>query len=257
MKVLWFTSTSSNFQTSNHNYNGCGWIASLEKLFLNDSKIEIGICFYFNKKTEVIKNKNITYFPIFKKRELYDPIRTIINNYIGEIEFSNLNRIIEVIESYKPDLIHVFGTENCFINIANHTKIPIVFHLQGVVNSLELNFFAPNTSKESIFYSKYFFIQNLLGISPYFQYKKWKNQSRKEKSILSHIKYISGRTKWDRSISKMFSSNSKYFHIDEVLRDVFYHSQKKSLINLNKKTIKIVSTISPSIYKGRYCFFDY
>jgi glycosyltransferase involved in cell wall biosynthesis len=250
MKVLWFTSTSSNFNKSNHNYNGCGWIESLEKQFENDIRIEIGICFYYHKKAQLRAFKNITYFPILKQRSINNPIKAIYNNYIGKVGISNLDRINQVIDSYKPNIIHVFGTENCFINIKNYTKIPVVFHLQGLVTPLVLNFFPPNTSQMSILLSKYFFFQNLLSTSPFFQYKKWINQAKLEKSILKDSKYISGRTNWDSTISKMLSSDSKYFHIDEVLRDEFYLAKMKELKSEYTRTIKIASTISPSLYKG-------
>lgn len=60
---------------------------------------------------------------------------------------------------------------------------------------------------------------------------------------------IMGRTQWDKSFSKLYAPNAKYFHIDEVLRNSFYSDV---LVTQTKKVneVKIISTISPIIYKG-------
>ena len=79
-------------------------------------------------------------------------------------------------------------------------------------------------------------------------FKKFKYNTSREAIILSNCKFFMGRTDWDRSISKLYAPNSRYFYCSEVLRDVFYEARPWE-IKENPKLI-LVSTISKTSYKG-------
>jgi hypothetical protein len=153
---------------------------------------------------------------------------------------------LKVINDFQPDVIHVFGTEKSFGLITRKIKIPVVIHLQGILNPILNAYFAPGTN---IFQS---FLNNILSPKFFFKVLRsftfFKYNAKREIEILSNSLYFMGRTDWDKNISKLYSPKSNYFYCSEVLREIFYVSPSYQFIKKNK--VILVSTISKSSYKG-------
>lgn len=247
MRILWFTNTSSLYEGNPHQYNGGGWIESLELLLSKQSKLELAVSFYHKKDSHSCKKGNTVYYPILIKKP--NPIRYILNNWKGKIESqSEILYLLDIVNDFKPNVIHVFGTEGVFSSIQEFTEIPVVIHLQGLINPYYNAFFPPGFSDLLFLFNKRYLFDNLLGRGPYFQHKRFKNQADREVENLKSAKYLMGRTQWDHSVSKLYNKNVIYFHVDEVLRPDFY-LQNLNVKNFEKK-ITIVSTISSTVYKG-------
>ncbi|MCD6566652.1 MAG: glycosyltransferase family 4 protein, partial [Bacteroidales bacterium] len=154
-----------------------------------------------------------------------------------------------IVDSFCPDVIHVFGTEGVFPTIQEHTDIPVVIHLQGLINPCLNAYFSPNQSRLNFFTSFHFLKNNLIGNSPGFTAKRFAQQAKRESTILRQAKYVMGRTHWDKMVSSLFNSEVTYFHVDEVLRPPFYVARKNKL-GTDRNELSIVSTLSPTPYKG-------
>ena len=61
MKVLWFTNTLSRY-ANNGNYNGGGWIYSLEKKISKRPDIELAGSFFLKKQKKKKKTNGGTYY---------------------------------------------------------------------------------------------------------------------------------------------------------------------------------------------------
>lgn len=251
MRILWFTNTPSLYNHGNQNNHGGGWIESLQKLINTKTEISLGVCFFFEK--EISNNKVVegstTYYPIktIKNNNLMTKLHNNLTSNVGS-ERKILPDLINVIEDFKPDLINIFGTEKLFGLIQKKTKVPVVIHLQGIINPY-LNAICPvGHSIFNISFNRSFLLKNIIGTSPYFHLKKMQKSALIEAEIMSLTRYFMGRTNWDHNIVKLYNPYCEYFHIDEILRDNFYSNE----INLYKKneTLKIVTTISSSTYKG-------
>ncbi|MFC6876186.1 glycosyltransferase family 4 protein [Flavobacterium myungsuense] len=249
MRVLWFTNTPSLYENDNHAYYGGGWIESLEQLVSQSSKVELGISFFHPKDLKKVKKNSTTYYPILRKSAKKTPLKYIINNWSGKIENSEYNlQIKKVIEDFKPDIIHVFGTEGMFTSIQTETVIPVVIHLQGLLNPIVNAYFPPSQSKLDFLFNLSFFKNNLLGQSHFFSLKRLRKQAIREENNLKIAQFIMGRTSWDKALVRLYAPKAQYFHIDEVLRLPFYDQNER--INLDSNTINLVSTLSSTIYKG-------
>ncbi len=250
MRIIWFTPTSSLYSKVNHHYYGGGWIESLEECFKGQNSIELAISFFHttNDSEEVIDN--IRYFPIKKSSIKKNPFKTIINNYLGKIEDENIYipKILKILNDFKPDIIHIFGTEGMFPGIQQITDIPVIIHIQGILNPILNSFYPPLTTPLSFLLNRNYFFLNITGFSPAFTIKKIRKQSLREEQHFKKAQYLMGRTHWDKNISRILSPNAKYFHVNEILRPIFYESQKKDYQFEN--TIKLISTISSTTYKG-------
>lgn len=250
MKILWFTNTTSLYDQGKHGYHGGGWIESLEKLIKGQEGIDLAVSFFHKTDNEKVFQNGTTYYPILRKSAKKNPFKAVVNNWRGKFEEGNLgNKFLNIINDFKPDVIHVFGTEGPFSKIQELTKIPVVIHLQGIINPCLNAYYPVNYSKWNFLFDKKFFFSNLIGTSPAFGKKGFTIQAKRERDFLSKAKYVMGRTHWDKILVELYNSNVKYFHVDEVLRPVFYQIDNAPKPICNPQ-FKIVSTLSTTIYKG-------
>lgn len=250
MKVLWFTNTTSLYDQGKHHYHGGGWIESLEDLIRKRTGIELAVAFFHptDYKNEI--RNGVHYFPILKRFSKRNPLRTIVNNWRGVIEQAEYrNSLMKIVKNFNPDVIHVFGTEGPFALIQEWTKKPVIVHLQGLINPIVNTYFPAGYSKWDFTLHPGFLSSNLIGSSYVFSEKRFKARAIRENKILSNLQFVCGRTEWDRQIVTLYNPQIRYFHLDEVLRPIFYENSILNKTNSNKKFI-ILSTLSPTIYKG-------
>lgn len=249
MKILWFTNTPSLYDKSKHFYNGCGWVESLELLIKEKEEIELAVSFFHKSDNEKMIKNGTTYYPIFRPSKKTNTFKKLINNWKGEIEIRDLQKKIEkVISDFQPGLIQIFGTEGDFSQVQNYTQIPVIYHIQGLINPC-LNTYLPINQSKFSFHLNFDYLANTIkGNNPAFDYKRFNNQALREKAVLIKAKYVMGRTHWDKMLVELYNPSVQYFHIDEVLRPLFYQIDTISK-QLNKE-FKIISTLSPTVYKG-------
>lgn len=250
MRVLWFTNSPSKYDQGKHSYHGGGWIESLEELVVEQREIELAVSFFHDKGFQKEKRGTTIYYPIFKKAAKKVPLTSVINGFQGAIEDERIiiPKLLEVIEDFKPDVIQVFGTEGVFASVQKYTNVPIIIHLQGLIIPYLNAFFPPNQSQYNFIFSRNFIIKNITGRGVWASYSRFKRQAKREQSHFENAKNFIGRTNWDYSVSRIYSPNSQYYHIEEVLRPLFYNYFKEKYEL--KDTILLVSTLSDTIYKG-------
>lgn len=242
MRILWFTNNSSCYSDN----TGGGWISSLEIELRKEEKVQLGVCFYADKEMKVHKG-DVTYYLLPRPHKKFSyTVKQILNSRL----VASLNHekiaippLLRVIEDYRPDIIHVFGSEDVFGLLSYYTDIPIVLHIQGVLSSCLNAFLPPFVSWQNyLFASKR--IKSILGRVS--EKIAWERNSIAEKRMLQNIKYIMGRTEWDKRVSEVLSPRACYYHCDEILRDHFYGTEVRKI---PPKPI-LVTTISPFLYKG-------
>ena len=147
----------------------------------------------------------------------------------------------------RPDIIHCWGSELCYGLIAQYISIPVVMHIQGIINPIYQAFRPAGMDGFSILKASDY---NLLKY-----YKLYcranvvmKHQATRERDMLKHIKYFIGRTEWDRQVTRLMSPESTYYYCSEALRTHITNSPKWTC-NSKRKLI-ISSTILPPLYKG-------
>lgn len=252
MKILWLSANKGLYQdkqSSSDGYNGGGWISSLQKLLITSEEHTLALAFITSFSTQKEKQNKTTYYPIFtppknplqKFKEYYGGYKKITNDQYNE-------QIKKIIHDFNPDIIHLFGLENPLACILGNTNIPIIVHIQGLLAPCDNAFFPvsfnkssflfPFSLKEWVFRNGYIFAKNNIHI-----------RGKKEICLFKKTAYFMGRTKWDYQVSQFFSPQAQYFHVDEVLRDSFYENAGKWEYPQSKE-LKIISTLSNTIYKG-------
>lgn len=241
MRILWFSVTPSLFNPHSNGHNGGGWIASLEQIVRENKNIELGIAFYFPDKSFKYHNEGVTYYP------LQTESHSFVDKLFKKKSSNNIEKYLQIVEDFKPDLIQIFGSENDFGLLCKHTDIPIVIHMQGCLPPYH-NALMPVGMKRSDFLFK-------KGLSLGYRFiglrseKAFRRKAEREIEIIQSCKYFMGRTEWDKSLIDLFNPGATYFHCEEALRDSFITSEKRWKYSEEKKKT-IISVISRPWYKG-------
>lgn len=250
IKVLWLSSTPGLYNASSNvsGYYGGGWISSLQKIVQDDSRISLAVAFPANQETAKIVTKHAVYYRLYKnKLKGFKKLSYYYGGYKKNTVSSLLSGILWAIDDFQPDVIQLFGIESELASILGETAIPVVVHLQGLLAPYDNAFFPPGFNKYSfswppsirewIFRNGYIFAKNSIKV-----------RGGREEFLFKKARYLMGRTDWDRHVSSLLAPQALYFHVDEVLRDVFYENAG-TWIQPNGR-ITIVSTISNTVYKG-------
>lgn len=249
MRIL-FLSSSNPFPAEGiGGYCGGGWISSLIKLVDNVDGIDVGVAYATDVHEHERNVDGIELLPVFVKplsgwqkiKLYYGGYRHINNDYYT-------NGALMAIESFKPDVIHLFGMESQFAWVLGHTDVPIVCHLQGLLAPYDNAFFPigmnessfhwPPTKREWLLRNGYLYAKKCIHV-----------RGQREIKLFKELQYAMGRTEWDFEVSQLLAPQSKYFHVDEVLRQPFYDNAGKWNVKAKGKLI-ILSTLSETIYKG-------
>lgn len=216
MRILWFTITPSLYDEPKTG----GWIASLERIMRQyHPDTSLGIAFehgdtYFKKTSG-----NVTYYPMCNRMPRADKLRVKFDYEYGW----NLKKakMLSVIEDFKPDIIQCFGSEWPFGAIVSDVSVPVVVHMQGYINAI-------NMACQMV-YSSYDRLKHQ-HFNPLQLYRNWRIDCHRryveafERHIMASVGYFIGRTHWDRSIVTHYSKGAQYYHCSEAIRKEIYDS---------------------------------
>ena len=253
MRILWIAPSGGKFKNKIVKGTG-GWIGSLqEELVMRAHNLKLGIAFPSTEDI-VVQEGNVTYYPI-RVNSGYGRVIRIWNLLFYSVKKEELvlkTRILEIIDEFHPDVVHVWGLENNYSNVIPEIKCPFVVHIQGFISPIYNSYFSPgfsvlNLKEMDSLWRPVNILYRILKLSQTNEYKRCKRRSIIETEVASHVQFWMGRTDWDRDISKLLSPQSTYFHCNEVIRNDFdgnkwdYHFDG---------ILHIHSSISQYWYKG-------
>lgn len=246
MKVLFFAWTPLDPHAPTHGYGGGGWVMTLQKE-LNAKGIELGYT-YLGSKDDWYKHDGYSYYVVkAEKKSLKEKIIVGLNpkNTAFEAQRDDicLKKFQRVVEDFKPDIIHIFGSEQCYGLITKYTEVPVVIHLQGILNVYWNAYLTPGVSLAT------YCLQTLNPKAiwaRYQQYWEWYRICAREREILTNCKYFIGRTDWDKGCANILAKHFKYFYGSEMLRDAFHNAP----VRQQPEKLTIVTTSSAAVYKG-------
>lgn len=257
MRVLWlatcrefydYIASNTNISTDSEG----GWYTGLHQAIQKyDTKhtIDLGIAFPCDKNVpEKVIIDNCTYYVLKpEKKSMAQRLQYLLKDYKKQ-QVSWRARITHIIEDFHPDLIHFFGIESQMAYYLVDLEVPYVVNLLGVLNPYYNTYFPINMNSYSVLIHNRSFKEVFFNSQIRFAYKSMGVRSKYEVDLFSHCKNVAGRTEWDRQITNIFAPMAKYYVINEILRPVFYFSQKWQ--HHKRSQVLIVSTISENTYKG-------
>ena len=243
MKILWFEVTEPSAYLSRQLPLG-GWQDSLERVVRTVPNIELTIAFMSDKYSEVKVVEGVRYIPIYACWSFYEHrFRKYWDVYVEKM----LPKAKQIIAEFEPDLIHVFGTEWPFGQIAAHTNVPVVIHIMGAIVPLNNANYPPGYSPHwDVFHNWW---------NPIKLYLLWrnlcnnKNREEWERKTWKSVGNYMGRTQWDEALSRVMHPGRSYFHVEEALRLPFIRDKHKWSPSKNG-TIQLISTGCGNFWKG-------
>lgn len=250
MRILWFTNTPSR-AAADFGYKsfGGGWISALETIVAAEGHNQLGICFFYDgSEYRRVEKNNVVYYGLPFQKE--NAINRVISRHKGHLNDDTSEFTDQVLQDFKPDLIHVFGTEAGYARLLKGKFSKVVFHLQGLVAPYSEVYFPPVLSPKQALYSGNW--KDLLrGLTFHHQYRQFRQRAQRELETLRNWTYFTGRTHWDRNYALLINPNAQYFHCEELLRaDFFEASWSAPAANPVTEKLVIGTTINPNIYKG-------
>ncbi len=193
-----------------------GWLTSAAIALSEKRNVKLFIS--FPKKginnIKFIQGKKIEYYS-FPPVE-YKESRLIENNdYLGK-----------VLEKVKPDLIHIFGTENAhslsMVNTSKRKNIKALISIQGLVSIIARHYMAglPINIQKKFTFRDLVKQDNLTQ-----QQSKFFKRGTLEIEALKKTDYIEGRTNWDKACAAQINPNAKYYTCNHILRESFYKNR--------------------------------
>lgn len=231
MRVLWFPSNGAVYANLSK-YNSGGWTGALaHELIAKHPEIELGMAIPWHSAIKDEKDGVVIYGVPTIKLAAFNFKRKLIR----QVEVMK-----DIVSDFHPDLIHVFGSERTWGMVATVTDVPVVLHLQGILNFLGGAWMPQNLSWGKYIIMHPMRLREKLGLE---------RGCMTEMKILQSCHYYMGRTEMDRRVSAILSPGRHYYYCSEMLRPVIYGSNKLwSYHHRNKRVI--TSIISPPVYKG-------
>ena len=134
------------------------------------------------------------------------------------------HRFSEVIADFKPDLIHIHGSEFNYGWVVSDVApdVPRLLSIQGLIGESQKVYWGNISFKDLVRYRSFrewFFLDGMI------EHKwKWWRRARMERAILRRVSHIVGRTLWDRGHIRKIRPLSSYYHCSEFMRPEFYES---------------------------------
>lgn len=249
MNVLWFSnSPCGSIRRDNLDTIKGGWLIALEDELKKLDKVKLSISYFSSKNEEPFEYEGVDYYPIYIQKG-----KNVIERFLyrhkslKSIDNILLPKMLDVIETVKPNIIHIHGTEERFGLIQDYIKkIPVLFSIQGLIAPYKEKYFSGLSYSVVDKYESY--LDKIKHISFKNDYESFCFRAKREVGYLKKAKYIAGRTLWDKNITLGINPNRQYFTVNEILRESFYKCVWcKESFNVR---IQLISIISGGIYKG-------
>ena len=145
---------------------------------------------------------------------------------------SQIEQFKKILNDFMCDILHIFGTEspNSYDLIKLFGKPErTVINIQGMMGIYSQVYMEGmslrSQTKERLF-------EKVIGNSLESQKRSLAMRGKTEKMILENVRNVIGRTDIDRMMALTQNPEIRYFHCNEILRDIFYHSRTWRYLSL-------------------------
>ncbi len=223
MRVLWFTGVQFP-ALSRQGVTRAGWQEGLRKaLETYHPEIELGIVNFGPESAGPLVQGNATYYTLPRKTPRGKLSRAAANWRHVTYAPEDLDRAVEMVDRFQPDLVHFHGTENPYGLIAGRIRPASVLSLQAILNGLQPFQFTDAGPRDllPLIPTRIF----ARGEGPLHRWWRIKKYLGVEQEIFRVCRNYIGRTGWDRAMLSNLNPAACYFHCDEALADGYYQAE--------------------------------
>lgn len=203
-----------------------GWLTAMMDRFLQEqhrNKITLGIAFPVSAELGNISKE------MMLGENAYCQCYGFVENLRTPEQYDNTieDRMKEIISDFKPDMIHIFGTEfphtlACVRAYGRPSRTLI--SIQGVMYAYAEAYMAdlPANVRRKVTFRDLIKKDSIVQ-----QQKKFRKRSVNEKEALRLVGHVAGRTDFDREAVAAVNPEAKYHFLNETLRGCFYRDRWK------------------------------
>ena len=204
--------------------------------------LELGLAFFCKHGGEPVSVGNVTWIPMRRPGGL--PRRIVRALRPSSADRTDCSLCRSVVSGFRPDLIHVFGTEQMFGLLSGILETPVVIHLQGLMGPY-MNAWVPpfHTFADYVRRGHTNPLRIAMGA---LALSLNRHAARRELEIMRCGSVFLGRTAWDRTYVSLYAPQAVYYHCEEALRSEFF----RPVVRKPPASPVFVSTLSSPLYKG-------
>jgi Glycosyltransferase len=223
LRVLWLSPIQATSPESRLSQNSGGWIEGWRwALETFCPEVELAILGQGSWIHKPFTYGNATYFllggdddPSNKCDEL--AARWSHRSPMGDRARKSFERAVA---AFRPDIIHVHGSESGLATLCADSDLPVILSLQGVANVLQGFMFSGQTLRDVVRDTAS--VHFLQGFGYAHRYLAMRNGAATERRILAVTRYLLGNTEWDRRVASILCPAAIYYHSDRAVRREFY-----------------------------------
>lgn len=223
MKILWLTNVKLpiiyKFSGEENKTVVAGWLDQISEKMIQ--KHQLIVCY----PTDIVAGEkgnvgNLKYYGVYFERQKLSKGTLNEEDYVLTLK--------EILQREKPDIIHIHGTEFQYAYFMTKAaekldmKNRVVISIQGMVKfyaehylfGLPRKVVHRKTIKEMV-----------LREGIYNGYKSYILRGKAEEKAVQNVKYVIGRTNWDKGCVDIVNPNANYLFCNETLREIFYVDQ--------------------------------
>lgn len=145
-----------------------------------------------------------------------------IRYYILPKDCNRVDYWNSILADFNPDVIHAYGTEQShnILLLQNHSELPIIGSLQGILTEYQHHYYGGLDFSTMLKYSK---LQDLFSPSGFFTGRNdYIKRSKTEKEQFNLLRYVEGRSTWDRVSALNINPKLRYFYCPRMIREPFF-----------------------------------
>lgn len=246
MNVLWFeVSVPGKYMSEKSPVNG--WQDALEHIVRTCKDIKLTIAFEGTEGMMPKEVEGVKYIPLVPHYDYWDRKYRNFSN-----RWNKANKIVPLavncVKEVNPDIIHIFGSEWEFGQVAKYTDTPVVLHMQGCIAPYNDALYPPGYSVSDRILQA--------GLHLKKQWYIWRDRKFNdtwedmERSNFQAVSNYMGRTEWDRQLVELFHPGARYFHVEEALRPSFIDNAEDWKPKDGNHKIRLMTTGCSSHWKG-------
>jgi glycosyltransferase involved in cell wall biosynthesis len=225
VRVLWFVNKPPSAVTQRLGLvadNRGGWLDTLERALRGRPEIQLAVASEGPASYASFESGGVAYFNLGGGEPTNGVAR--VTKRWGELlrPRDGTASCVAVVDEFRPDIIHVHGTENPYGLICSKTRTPTVISIQGLLSVLvKMN----GRGFDSSLIGSLSPGLLLRGDSVVQEWAQMRRAAERERVIVRCCNNFLGRTRFDQDVVRALHPAARYFHCDEIIRPEFYAAQ--------------------------------
>jgi len=223
-----------------------GWLEGLRwALEQYEPDVELGICSWGHSFHEPFTRDNATYFALNAHRPRTRGERMVEAWRCRLVPPEAVTDAASVTRRFRPDIVHVHGTEHPLGLAALRLPFPAVATLQGIASAIERFVLEPVPDSEIL---RGLATRNFLRGDSYLHWSvRMKRAAATERTVVGGLHHFMGQTSWDRNVLRVLNPSAKYYTCPRALQPDYYRARWRGISGAGTT---IFCTSGPAPYKG-------